>query len=155
MELATGSAVPCLRLQGEREAWNVPRAGPQALFFFKVSCPTCPLAAPAVERLRAAYPGIEVIAVAQDDLATSREWLARFGLAAPIALEGESYPASNAFNLVTVPTLVLVDGAGKIAAVQEGWSRKGYDELASKAALLVGAPPVPIAPDSGPVWKPG
>jgi len=155
MELATGSAVPHLQLKGERGTIDVPRAGPQALFFFKVSCPTCPLAAPAVERLRQAYPDIEVVAISQDDLPDARAWLDRLGLAAPIALEGDTYPASNAFNLVTVPTLVLIDGAGRIAAVQEGWSRKGYDELAGCAARLVGSTSVPIAPGSGPVWQPG
>ena len=96
-----------------------------------------------------------MIAVSQDELASARPWLDRYGLAAPVALEGESYPASNAFNLVTVPTLVLIDGAGTIAAVQEGWSSKGYDELAAKAAQLVGVAPVAIAPAQGPVFKPG
>jgi peroxiredoxin len=155
VELAAGNAVPKLSLTGERGTFAVPAKGPQALFFFKVSCPTCPIAAPAVELLRKAYPGLEVIAVSQDEPASTRAWLDKHGLAAPVALEGESYPASNAFGLVTVPTLVLVDGAGRIASVLEGWSRKGFDELASKAAQLVGVPPVAIAPVPGPVFQPG
>jgi thiol-disulfide isomerase/thioredoxin len=156
MDLAPKMDAPRLSLATPDGQVEVPAAGrAQALFFFKVECPTCPLAAPAVERLRRVYPALEVVAVSQNALAAARPWLIAHGLAATVALEGESYPASNAFGLLTVPTLVLIGPDGRIAAVKEGWTRAGYDELAAQAADLLGAPPVKIAPVDGPPFQPG
>ena len=147
---------PRLSLESPDGTVVIPAVGrSQALFFFKADCPTCPLAAPAVEHLREAYPALEVVAVSQDNSAAARLWLARHGLGAAIAHDGEGYPASRAFGLLAVPTLVLIDDRGKIAAVQEGWSRAGYDELAQQAARLTGLPVVPIAPAEGPAFQPG
>lgn len=158
MDLQIGAKAPTLTLAGTSGPRAIPAAGgkAQALFFLKVDCPTCPLAAPAVERLRRAYPGLDVVAVSQDDEAATRRWMGEHGLAAEVAAcEGEGYPASAAFGLGAVPTLVLLDGQGRLAAVQEGWSRDGYDALAREAARLVGSPPVAIAPAEGPAFRPG
>ena len=156
MELTIGAKAPQVTLQGPAGAKTIPAGRVQAVFFFKVSCPTCPLAAPAVERLRKAYPGLDVVAVSQDSEGETQEWMRQQGLDASAAVvEGEKYPASTAFGLEAVPTLVLLDGNGAIAAAQEGWSRDGYDALAKEAARLVGAPPVAIAPAEGPAFRPG
>ncbi|MGC4117026.1 MAG: TlpA disulfide reductase family protein [Myxococcales bacterium] len=157
MELTTGAQAPRLTLKGLAGPREIPAVGKlQALFFFKVSCPTCPLAAPAVERLRQAYPALDVVAVSQDEADESKSWAQQHGLEPGLlAVEGAGYPASAGFGLAAVPTLVLVDGSGKVAAVQEGWSRNGYDALAGEAERLVGAAPVPIAPAEGPAFRPG
>jgi peroxiredoxin len=156
LNLKTGSAAPRLELQVDGHSRPVPAsAAPQALFFFKVSCPTCPLAAPAIERLRRAYPRLETIAVSQDDLESSRAWMAQVGLGSPLAIDAERFAASEAFGLATVPTVVLLDHEGKIAQVQEGYSRLGYDSLAANAAYLVGAQPERIASTTGPAFQPG
>ncbi|HEY3448170.1 MAG TPA: TlpA disulfide reductase family protein [Myxococcales bacterium] len=157
MELTIGAQAPRLTLQGPAGPRTIPAAGrAQAVFFFKVDCPTCPLAAPAVERLRKAYPGLDVVAVSQDAERETQEWMRAQGLDWSVAaLEGERYPVSAAFGLAAVPTLVLVDGGGAIVAAQEGWSRDGYDALAKEAARLLGATPVAIAPADGPAWRPG
>lgn len=157
MDKTNGQKAPQLSLAGVSgpRAVGAPR-GPQALFFFKVSCPACPLAAPAVERLRQAYPGLDVVAVSQDGEPEAKDWARQHGLdPTALALDGEGHQASAAFGLATVPTLVLLDGQGTIAAVQEGWSRDGYDALAKEAARLVGAPPVAVAPAEGPAFRPG
>ena len=158
MELAIGAEAPKLRLDdaelGPREIPAV--GGPQALFFFKVNCPTCPLAAPAVERLRLAYPALDVIAISQDEASQTRAWMLEHGLSSKTAaMEGELHPASAAFGLQAVPTLVLIDANGELRSVQEGWSRDGYDELSREAARLLGVKPVLIAPAEGPAFRPG
>ncbi len=157
MPLTIGARAPQVTLPGPTGPRTIAAAGrPQAVFFFKVSCPACPLAAPAVERLRQAYPGLDVVAVSQDGEAETEEWMSRHGLDRSVAtVEGDGYPASAAFGLAAVPTLVLLDGAGTVAAAQEGWSRDGYDALAKAAADLVGAAPVAIAPAEGPAFRPG
>lgn len=157
MDRTIGQRAPQATLAGIAGPREIGLPGrPQAIFFFKASCPTCPLAAPAVERLRQAYPGLDVVAVSQDGEPEARDWARQHGLdPTALALDGERYQASAAFGLATVPTLVLLDGQGTIAAVQEGWSRDGYDALAKEAARLVGAPPVAIAPAEGPAFRPG
>jgi len=130
-------------------------SGVRALFFFKVDCPTCARVAPAVERLRRAYAPLEVLAVAQDPEPLARAWAEQCGLEARLVSDSDGFPASTALGLEIVPTLVLLDAAGRVAAFQEGWSRAGYAALAAQAAQLLGVPPVPIAPVDGPAFVPG
>ncbi|MGH2767094.1 MAG: hypothetical protein ACRDKA_14480, partial [Actinomycetota bacterium] len=56
--IAAGTAAP--EIPG---AERVP--GPSAVMFYKVTCPTCQLAAPVADRLAAAFPG-RLLGVGQD-----------------------------------------------------------------------------------------
>ena len=42
-----------------------PAAGPKLLFFYKVTCPVCQMAAPKVEAFEEAYPGT-ILGIGQD-----------------------------------------------------------------------------------------
>ena len=158
MELTVGLPAPALELplEGGGTASAPARGAPQLLFFFKVDCPTSALAVPALERLRRAHPRLELLPISQDDAAGTRAWRGAHGLTARAAIEGETFPASAAFGLAVTPTLVLLDSRGAVAAVQEGWSREGYNAAAALAARLLGEEAQVVAPEGeGPAFRPG
>ncbi|MGH9187760.1 MAG: TlpA family protein disulfide reductase [Acidimicrobiales bacterium] len=133
--------------------------GPVVLAFFKNSCPTCQLALPVVGELERRYGDVlPVIAVAQDPAAAATPWLAERGFDGELVDDADGYPLSSAHRLVTVPTLVLIDGDGTVDAVVEGWSREGYNALDTELARRAGRPsPGPVSPESDgrPPFKPG
>jgi peroxiredoxin len=160
MDVLPGAQAPELQLGlASGETARVGASGQaQLLFFFNVECPTSPLAAEAVERLRECYGQLgklEVIAVSQDEPVGTEHWVERHRLQARVALEGSEYPASRAFGLVVVPSSVLLDGGGRVLAVQEGWSRQGYDDLARAVAAQTGQPFQTVASRSAPAFRPG
>ena len=163
MDLTAGQKAPRLTvsLSGGRTA-TIPAVGrPQLLFFFKVACPTCPLAAPSVEQLRRGYSQaptpLDVLCVAQDEPEETSTWMRENGLAGEVAFDGPFFPASAAFGLLVVPSLVLIDAQGGIVATEEGFSRDGYNALSLAASRLTGAPYWPVAGpgDGRPAFRPG
>ena len=64
--------------------------------------------------------------------------------------------ASDAYGIVSVPTLYLVD-EGAVVDVVGAWDRDGFNRVAAAIARSVGAEPVPVStPDDGlPGFKPG
>lgn len=162
-ELGPGAAVPDIdlaSLDAERTALSLARGRlPAALFFFKVDCPTCPVAAPAIERLHQAYGGAaaRVVGVSQDGAAETRQFLAAHGASFPTLVDDPELRASAAFGLVVVPTLVLVGSDGRVERVEEGFSRQAYNEVSQALAVASGRPyqPVSVEADGSPAWKPG
>jgi peroxiredoxin len=161
MDLEIGQKAAALELPAQDGARAALGQGgrPQVLFFFKVGCPTSPLAVPAIERLRELYAarpgGPSLVCVSQDPAAETRAWADEHGLRGPFALDDGEFAASRAFGLVAIPTAVVLDSDGKLAALQEGWSRAGYDALAREVARLCGMAFQPIAPRDGPEFRPG
>ena len=148
MAIQVGSAVP--RVDG------VGITGPHALVFYKVTCSTTQLAGPPLSRLGDAYPGA-VAGVGQDapeDLAT---FAATYGWRFPQVADLAPYAASDAYGIVSAPTLVVVDGDGRVADVVESWDREGVNRASSRLADLLQAEPVILSePEDGlPSFKPG
>jgi peroxiredoxin len=110
--------------------------GPALLAFFKVSCPTCQLTLPFLERIwkgrRDSTP--QMIAISQDDERSTREFHKQFGITFPTLLDREekNYPASNAFQISHVPSLFLVEPGGRISWTLEGFGRKEIAALGDK-----------------------
>jgi peroxiredoxin len=133
---------------------------PLLLAFFKTTCPTCRLAWPYVQRLHAAYGGraVRVIGVSQDDLPKAQLFYAEFGDARfELLLDPSPWPASNAFDVESVPHLALVKPDGTVPFASGGWSRKAMEELGAGLARRKGIEPVPLvaADDPVPAWKAG
>ena len=130
--------------------------GPHALVFYKVTCPTCRMAAPAFERLASAYPD-RILGVGQDPVAALDRFGAETGMTFATAPDLAPYPASVAYGIEHVPTLVVIDGEGQVADVVESWDREGVNHASSTLAALVGADPVVIseADDGLPEFRPG
>jgi thiol-disulfide isomerase/thioredoxin len=130
-------------------------AGPSVLFFYKVTCPTCQMAAPTMAALERIAPG-RAIGVGQDPLPELGRFSEIYAIGIRSVEDPPPYAASDAYEVVSVPTLYLVDD-GAIVDVVGAWDREGFNRVASTIARSVGADPVPVStPDDGrPAFKPG
>lgn len=128
---------------------------PLLLAFFKVSCPTCRLAWPYLQRLHAAYGGkvLHVVGVSQNTADESREFFEEFGKATfDLVLDPEPrFEASNLFHVEAVPHLALVSPSGVLEEVFAGWSKAKMEALGERLAGRGGFPPVPVVPPGDPV----
>lgn len=162
MPLPAGAEAPRFTLP---DGDGVPRAlgdlitkGPALLVFFKTSCPTCRIAMPVVGELDRRYgEAVPVVAVTQTSMAVTRPWLGEVGFTGPV-LDDERgrFSVSSAYDVQTVPTLVLVED-GRVVATSEGWDRDRMNEWARDLGTRTGTAttPVSIKGDGRPVFKPG
>jgi len=148
MVSAVGTAVPVIA--------DATQAGPHALVFYKVTCPTCQMSAPALNDLERAYPG-RVRGVGQDPPAKLASFSREFELLFPSVPDTPPYAASNAYGIEHVPTLVVVDAEGRVADVVESWDRDGYNRASSTLAALLEVDPATISVegDGLPAVRPG
>ena len=143
-----------------RELRDVVQPGGGVLVFFKTECETSALLLERIGPLAQAMEREEreFLAVAQNPPEEVRSYAESRRLAFPIAWEGPPYPASSAYGIVTVPTLIVVDGAGRIAERLEGFVKSELLSLgpAVEQALALGdVPGVLDRPDELPELRPG
>jgi thiol-disulfide isomerase/thioredoxin len=128
---------------------------PVALFFYKVTCPTCHMAAPVAERLARAYSG-RLVGVAQDPPdgveAFAREYRTTFRS----VTDPEPYVVSNAYGIRTVPTLFVIE-SDTVADTVESWDREGWNRVAAYLGAATGSRPEPVSTegDGLPPFRPG
>jgi peroxiredoxin len=125
------------------------------LFFYKVTCPTCQLAAPVAERFAAAIPG-RFVGIGQDPREKLDQFAEELGTSFVTVPDEPPYDLSNAYGVRTVPTVFVLD-AGTIVDVVESWDRDGWNRAARRAAELAGADPEEVshAADGLPPFRPG
>lgn len=126
---------------------------PVVLAFFKVSCPTCQLAFPFLERLHASgTTGLQFAGVSQDDERATAEFVKRFGVTFPVRLDLASagYPESNSYALTHVPAIFVVEPDGSVSFSSVGFSKADFEKLALRAGAVVFRPE-----DNVPAWKAG
>ncbi len=104
------------------------------LAFFKVSCPTCQLAAPFLSRL--SEGSLRVVGVSQDSAQLTELFNQRFGVTFETVLDDAGYAMSNAFGITNVPSLFLLDG-GVIAWASDGFAKTEFAALGSVAGVEV------------------
>jgi peroxiredoxin len=131
-------------------------AGPTALFFYKVTCPVCQMAAPKADAFDGAYPG-RIIGVGQDPPPLLREFGERHGMSFGTVADPPPYLASDVYGIEAVPTLFVVDGDGTVVETVESWDRDGYNRASRTLADLTRLPFVPISDpaDGLPAFRPG
>ena len=131
-------------------------AGPRVLVFFKVTCSTTHLAAPAIERLGRAYPG-QVIGVGQDPRSALEGFAEDYGVSLPLVPDLEPYAASDAYGIVSAPTAVAIGADGAVIDVAESWDRDAWNRLSATFAAEAGVDPATVSePGDGlPDFKPG
>ena len=153
--LATGSLAPEFRLPlldgGEAGLRELRGRGPVLLAFFKITCPVCQMTFPFLERLHAAGT-LQVYGISQNDAADTREFNREFEVTFPTLLDTEEsgFPVSNDYGIASVPTLFLVEPAGTVSFVNEGWSKREIAWLGGQAGVSVIR-----QTDNVPEWKPG
>ena len=130
--------------------------GPHALLFYKVTCPTCQMAASPVDRFQGAYPG-RIVGVGQDPEDALETFSEAYGVSFPSRADLPPYESSSAYGIENVPTLVVVDDAGRVADVVESWDREGLNRASVRLAELLGVEPVTISEpaDGLPAFRPG
>nr|AER58208.1 redoxin domain-containing protein [uncultured Acidobacteriota bacterium] len=153
--LEAGGHAPAFELKslnGEKRSLDdILAAGPALLAFYKVSCPVCQLTFPYLERL-AAGSSLQIIGISQDDDSSTKGFNQRFGVTFPTLLDQskESYPASNAYGISTVPSLFVVNKDGQIALAFSGFSKRDLEKVGERAGVK------PFQPeDNVPEWKAG
>ena len=110
--------------------------GPVLLAFFKTSCPTCQYTLPFLERLR--NSSARIFGISQDNQRSTEQFNRQYGLSFPVLLDpaSEDYPASNAYGLTHVPSLVWVEPDGKISLSAVGFVKADLEEIARRAGPL-------------------
>jgi peroxiredoxin len=129
---------------------------PLTLFFYKVTCPVCQMAAPKVETFERAYPG-RIVGIGQDPAEKLDAFGRSFGLDIPTVADALPYDASEAYGIEVVPTTFLVGDDGTILDAVESWDREGLNRLSQRLASLAGRPYAPISEvdDGLPIFRPG
>lgn len=130
---ATGEPVPLVRTGA---------AGPTLAVFFKESCPTCRFTLPFLERLhrQVAPHGGRVVAVSQNPPVETRAFRDDLDLTMPILIDAPDLEMSRWFDLVSVPTLYLLDEGGAIRSGLMGFNRSDLETMAGDLAASSAAP---------------
>ncbi|HUQ50049.1 MAG TPA: TlpA disulfide reductase family protein [Terriglobales bacterium] len=155
MPVTKGSKAPELKLSSaDGKSFSLAeesKSAPVVAAFFKVSCPTCQYAFPFIERIHKAYPKdkVKVVGVSQDDKAKTTAFAKEFGITFPVLLDDiQTYPASNAYGLVNVPSTFVITPKGQVEFSTIGWVREELEQLNKLVAETAGLPPAQI-------FKPG
>ncbi len=127
--------------------------------FYKNTCPTCRLTLPFLERLHrhVAPAGGRVVAVSQDGMEGAASFARELDLTMPLMVDGPDYPVSRLYDLVSVPTLLLISKEGVVRRGGVGFSKEGLEAMAGDLASSVGAPRPALfrEGESIPDYKPG
>jgi hypothetical protein len=154
------STAPDFRLPatraGEAALADLVREGPALLVFCAEECPTSRLALRRLAPVAADLPGdgIVLAAVFEDPLPVAARTARAAGLDAEVLAEPPPYDTSRAYDLVSVPTAVLVTRDGREAGRVVGWDLDAWNGLLAAAAELAGATARTLPADE-PRLKPG
>jgi peroxiredoxin len=139
--LETGDRAPEFQLPDltgvPRDLRNFASADRALLVFYKASCPVCQLTLPYLDRL-AQRSSLPTIFISQDDAKVAARFNQEFGISgATTLLDSKGYPASNAFGIISVPSLFLIQASGNIIRAWAGFSREDMNSLSEHAGAPV------------------
>jgi peroxiredoxin len=122
---------------GEHTLDSLLSTAPVLLAFFKVSCPTCQLTLPYLQRISG--QSVRIVPVSQDSAAATLGFSQAFGVQLPILFDREQddYPASQAFGLTHVPSMFLVERDRRISWEWTGFHKRQLEALAKRAGLPI------------------
>jgi hypothetical protein len=118
------------------------------LAVFQTDCPTCRLVMPYLNTL--ARSGASVSGVSQDSAEATQEFVRQMEVSFPVQRDPE-FELSKQYQVLTVPTLYVLDESGGIIRQEPGFDKNAINEIAA----LCGQPPVASAFDGAPASKPG
>ena len=146
---------PPFTLAGTTGAEHAFPTGRHALLcFVKEDCPTCVLSMPLIEAAAKAFGGAMDILVIGQEAAGNALLVERFGLTAPM-LDDSALRVSFAYEIDTVPTIILADAVGNELEQFVGFSKADWQALYQRL-ISVTLAPAPVADwSSYPDWRPG
>jgi hypothetical protein len=118
------------------------------LAVLQTDCPTCQLIVPYLNRMAAA--GAPIAAISQDPDAVTAAFARQMEVSFPLDLD-PGYRRSIELDVVTVPTLFLIDDQGNVERSEPGFDKGVLNELAE----VFGLPAVALDHDGAPASKPG
>ncbi len=127
--------------------------GPALIGFFKVTCPVCQMTWPYLQRLHESGGdgAVQIIGISQDNAKATEEYNRQFGITFPTLLDDpKGYPASNAFQIDTVPALFLIETDGRISRSVSGFSKRELEALGKRMGAQAFQPD-----DRVPEFRPG
>jgi peroxiredoxin len=108
---------------------------PLVLVFYRVSCPVCQFAFPFLERI-AKSEGVRVAGVSQDDAEGTAEFYDELGLTLPSVIERRGWAVGAAYRITNVPSLFVVEPAGKaISLAVTGFSKAAFESIGKRAGV--------------------
>ncbi|GIV17851.1 MAG: hypothetical protein KatS3mg022_3286 [Armatimonadota bacterium] len=129
------------------------------LVFYKVSCPVCQFTNPYLEKFQQAYAGkgFQIWGVSQDDASATASYARTYGNVTFPQVLDEGLNATVAYDLVSVPTLYLLDSGDRILWQTAGWNREELNRVSQMIAERLGVPAAKIVEDDdpAPVFRPG
>ena len=108
-------------------------SGPVILAFFKVECPTCQFTFPHIQRIFASVGkdwNAQLWGISQDDAEDTGRFARQYGISFDMLLDEYPYDVSNAYGIVAVPTLFIVEQDGKISFSDIGFSKASLNHIA-------------------------
>ncbi len=124
---------------GQKSLSEALAQSPVLLVFFKISCPTCQFTLPFLERLNhAGNKPFQMFLISQDDASRTRALFAEHNITVPTLLDPiPEYPASNAYQLRSVPSMFMVGSDGVVQAAQTGFNRDLIREWGLQSGIEV------------------
>ncbi|OAI43125.1 hypothetical protein AYO38_02830 [bacterium SCGC AG-212-C10] len=145
---------PFTLLDAAGEAHVFPTGNPTLLCFVKEDCPTCGLSMPLIQAAHEAFGDrMDVWAIGQDAEGNAK-LVERFGLTVPM-LDDSKLAVSFAYDLDTVPTVILADASGQQLEQFVGFGRDDWQALFQKLISKTLAPAPVIDWASYPESRPG
>lgn len=131
--------------------------GPVLLLFVSEECPTSTMA---VRRLASVLPslaavGVTLVAIFEDLPEVAARVARRAGFSGLVLAEPPPYDVSRVYDLVSLPTTVLVTPDLRQAGRVVGWDSQALGRLLADATALAGGGPAPAVPADPPTIKPG
>ncbi|HEY7268519.1 MAG TPA: TlpA disulfide reductase family protein, partial [Dehalococcoidia bacterium] len=131
-----------------------PTGRPALLVFIEDDCPTCNASAPLLQIAhRALGAALDVIVVGQA-MPGSRDFAERHAFTMPV-LDDSALKVSFAFDVETVPTLVVSDAKGAEAERLIGFDRSQWRELIERKSAELGLPLPAVDWEAFPAFLPG
>ncbi len=150
------------RLDRDKSSLELPRGDSAHDFTLDgVSCPVCQFTFPFLQRLYQRYgdSGVTFLGISQDDAKDTASFAREYGATFPMVLDekDKGYPASNAYGLTNVPTILLIDADGKVRVSSMGFVKDDLERIAAELAQRRKIAPSPLfrPNESVPANKPG
>lgn len=156
---STAAPITLQNLEGKLVTFDPRSPGPKVLIFYKESCPTCRFGLPIYDRLHGAFAatGFPMYGVIQNTPDEARAFAREHGIRMPQLVDDSPYEASRAYHLLSVPTMVVIDGEGQVALVSPAFVKADVRRAAALLAEAAGDPvPELFADDEDvPALRPG